>query len=56
VLDRFNLRWCFAIAVLAWSIVSGMTGVATGFISLLAFRFFLGVTEAPNWPAGLARS
>jgi len=53
VLDRFNLRWCFAIAVLAWSAVSGMTGVATGFISLLVFRFFLGVTEAPNWPAGL---
>jgi ACS family hexuronate transporter-like MFS transporter len=53
VLDRFNLRWCFAIAVLAWSAVSGMTGIATGFISLLVFRFFLGVTEAPNWPAGL---
>jgi ACS family hexuronate transporter-like MFS transporter len=53
VLDRFNLRWCFAIAVLAWSLVSGLTGVATGFISLMVFRFFLGVTEAPNWPAGL---
>jgi len=53
VLDRFNLRWCFAIAVLAWSAVSGMTGIATGFISLLVFRFFLGVTEAPNWPAGV---
>ncbi|HXX23267.1 MAG TPA: MFS transporter [Terriglobia bacterium] len=53
VLDRFNLRWCFAVAVLAWSVVSGMTGLATGFISLLVFRFFLGVTEAPNWPAGL---
>ena len=53
VLDRFNLRWCLAIAVLAWSLVSGLTGLATGFISLMVFRFFLGVTEAPNWPAGL---
>jgi len=53
VLDRFNLRWCFALAVMAWSLVSGATGLAVGFTSLLAFRFLLGVTEAANWPAGL---
>lgn len=53
VLDRFNLRWCFAIAVIAWSIVLGMTGLATGFVSLMVFRFLLGMTEAANWPAGL---
>ena len=53
VLDRFNLRWCFAIAVLAWSLVSGMTGLATGFAGLLVFRFLLGVMESANWPASL---
>jgi MFS transporter, ACS family, hexuronate transporter len=53
VLDRFNLRWCFAIAVLAWSLVLGLTGLATGFASLLVFRFLLGVAESANWPAGL---
>ena len=53
VLDRFNLRWCFAIAVIAWSLVVGLTGLATGFASLMVFRFLLGVTEAANWPAGL---
>ena len=53
VLDRFNLRWCFAIAVTAWSLVSGLTGFAMGFSSLLAFRLLLGVAEASNWPAGL---
>jgi MFS transporter, ACS family, hexuronate transporter len=53
MLDRFNLRWCFAIAVTAWSLVSGFTGLAIGFTSLLAFRFLLGVTEAANWPAGV---
>jgi len=53
MLDRFNLRWCFAIAVTAWSLVSGFTGLAVGFVSLLGFRFLLGVTEAANWPAGL---
>jgi len=53
VLDRFNLRWCFALAVMAWSLVSGLTGLAVGFTSLLVFRFLLGMTEAANWPAGL---
>jgi len=53
VLDRYNLRWCFAIAVTAWSLVSGFTGLAVGFTGLLAFRFLLGVTEAANWPAGV---
>ena len=53
VLDRFNLRWCFALAVIAWSLALGLTGLATGFASLLVFRFLLGVTEAANWPAGL---
>jgi len=53
VLDRFHLRWCFAFAVMAWSLVVGLTGLATGFASLMVFRFLLGVTEAANWPAGL---
>lgn len=53
VLDRFNVRWCFAIAVFGWSLVSGMTGLATGFAGLLAFRFMLGVFESANWPASL---
>lgn len=53
VLDRFNLRWCFALAVFAWSLVSGMTGLATGFAGLLVFRLLLGVMESANWPASL---
>jgi MFS transporter, ACS family, aldohexuronate transporter len=53
VLDRFNIRWCFALAVFAWSLVSGMTGLATGFAGLLVFRLLLGVMESANWPASL---
>ena len=53
VLDRFNVRWCFAIAVFAWSLVSGLTGLATGFAGLLVFRLLLGVMESANWPASL---
>ena len=43
----------FALAVFAWSLVSGMTGLATGFVGLLAFRLLLGVMESANWPASL---
>src|SRR5262245_22629549 len=48
VLDRFNLRWCFAFAVTAWSLVGVGTGLAAGFASLLVFRFLLGVMESAN--------
>ncbi|HTK75108.1 MAG TPA: MFS transporter [Gemmataceae bacterium] len=53
LLDRSHLRWAFALAVLAWSTVSAMTGLAGGFLGLLACRLLLGVTESPNWPAAL---
>src|SRR3984893_7335436 len=53
VLDRLNLRWVFAAAVLLWSVVSVFTGLAGGFAALLIFRLLLGVVEAANWPAGL---
>src|SRR6516162_5325629 len=53
ILDRSNLRWAFAWAVFLWSIVSALTGLATGFAALLIFRLSLGVVESANWPAGM---
>src|SRR5690349_1244753 len=53
ILDRANLRWAFAIAVLLWSLVSVLTGLANGFVALLIFRLSLGVVESANWPAGM---
>ena len=53
VLDRSHLRWAFGAAVLAWSTVSVMTGLATGFASLIVFRLLLGVMESANWPAAI---
>ncbi|MEK7406066.1 MAG: MFS transporter [Acidobacteriota bacterium] len=50
LLDRFHLRWAFGLAVVLWSAVSAMTGLATGFAGLIVFRLLLGVTEAANWP------
>lgn len=53
LLDRSHLRWAFALAVLAWSTVSALTGLVEGFVGLLVCRLLLGVTESPNWPAAL---
>jgi ACS family hexuronate transporter-like MFS transporter len=53
VLDRSNLRWAFAVAVLAWSAAAGLTSLAGGFASLLFFRLLLGIAESANWPAAM---
>jgi ACS family hexuronate transporter-like MFS transporter len=53
ILDRANLRWAFTFAVLLWSVVSALTGLANGFVTLLIFRLALGVVESANWPAGM---
>jgi len=53
ILDRSNLRWAFTWAVLLWSLVSVLTGLANGFVALLVFRLALGVVESANWPAGM---
>ena len=53
LLDRLHLRWAFGAAVLLWSAVSALTGLASGFVSLIVFRLLLGITEASNWPAAI---
>jgi MFS transporter, ACS family, hexuronate transporter len=53
LLDRLHLRWAFGAAVLLWSAVSALTGLASGFVSLIIFRMLLGITEASNWPAAI---
>jgi MFS family permease len=51
--DRLNVRWLYALAVLAWSLAGFCTGLAQGFLALLACRFLLGLAEAGNWPSAL---
>lgn len=51
--DRWNVRWIYPIAVLAWSAAGFATGLADGFVSLLLCRFLLGLAEAGNWPCAL---
>jgi ACS family hexuronate transporter-like MFS transporter len=48
VLDRIGYRAGLAIFVGLWSVFSGMHAAISGYVSLLVFRFLLGLTE----PAG----
>jgi MFS transporter, ACS family, D-galactonate transporter len=50
--DRFNLRWIYAGAFTLWSVAQGLTGLATTFAMLIAFRLLLGVGEAIYLPGG----
>ncbi len=52
--DVWGSRFTITRIVIAWSLFTALTGVATGFISLIAFRFLFGVGEAARtriWPA-----
>jgi MFS family permease len=48
--DRFS-RWLLVgVGVLIWSVASGASGLATGFVLLLVTRLFVGVGEAAYGP------
>ncbi len=53
-LDRFNIRFVYALFVALWSIAQMFTGLAQGFVSICAARIGLGMFEAAGQP-GAAR-
>lgn len=48
--DRIGSRFTLTRIVLAWSLFTALTGVATGFYSLLMYRLLFGVGEAGAYP------
>jgi len=48
--DRFGPRKTLVRIVMGWSLFTVLSGSATGFLSLLAFRFLFGVGEAGAYP------
>jgi MFS family permease len=48
--DRMGARSTLTRIVLAWSLFTALTGIATGFVSLLVYRFLFGVGEAGAYP------
>jgi MFS transporter, ACS family, hexuronate transporter len=50
LLDRVGTRAGLMASVSFYSVVAIATSLATGFRSLIAFRFLLGLGESANWP------
>jgi MFS transporter, ACS family, hexuronate transporter len=50
MLDRLGTRTGLTIGVAFYSVAAMATSLATGFKSLAAFRFLLGLGESANWP------
>ncbi|MFB3920613.1 MAG: MFS transporter [Terriglobia bacterium] len=50
LLDIIGTRLGLALAVIWWSIVSMLTGLANSIFSFSVFRFLLGIGEGCNWP------
>lgn len=52
--DRFSRRWTICASLLAWSVITWLTGHATTYEQLMWSRSAMGVSEAFYIPAGLA--
>src|SRR5262245_49031081 len=48
--DRIGTRLGFAVSITVWSVAAVLHMLASGFRSLAACRFLLGLGEAGNWP------
>src|SRR5882672_7375543 len=53
LVDRYGVKFPFAIGFLAWSLVSAGTSLATSVSQLFGLRFVLGVGESVVTPAGM---
>ena len=51
LVDRFDVKWVFALGFFVWSAATGVTGMLHGFVALLAARIVLGIGESIAFPA-----
>lgn len=51
LIDRYSVYWIFAAGFFVWSAATALTGVAGGFIAILALRLLLGMGESVAYPA-----
>jgi len=50
-IDRWNVNWLYAAGFLMWSAATGLTGLASGFATILLLRLALGAGESIAYPA-----
>ncbi len=53
IVDRYGVKWPYAIGFLLWSITSAATAVVGGFEQLLMLRILLGMGECVITPGGM---
>lgn len=53
LIDKFGTKIGYGVSVIMWSIAAMGHALATGFFSFGAWRAFLGVSEAGNFPAAI---
>ncbi len=51
IIDKLGTKLGYALTLIFWSIASILHAFATGTLSFMVFRGFLGITEAGNFPA-----
>jgi len=51
LVDRFPVKWVYAIGYLVWSLATAAVGIASGLPELLLARFVLGMGESVAYPA-----
>src|SRR5580698_6409275 len=51
LVDRFDVKWVFALGFFLWSAATAVTGVLHGFAALLVIRVIFGVGECVAFPA-----
>jgi MFS transporter, ACS family, D-galactonate transporter len=51
LVDRFDVKWVFALGFFVWSAATGVTGALHGFTALLIARVVLGIGESIAFPA-----
>jgi sugar phosphate permease len=51
ILDRFGVTVISRVGAILWSLASVLTAIAPNFASIYAARLFLGLAEAPTFPA-----
>jgi MFS transporter, ACS family, D-galactonate transporter len=51
LVDRFDVKWVFALGFCLWSFATAMTGVLHGFAALLLIRVIVGAGESIAYPS-----
>jgi ACS family D-galactonate transporter-like MFS transporter len=51
LVDRFHVNWILALGFFLWSAATAVTGFVSGFATLLAARFILGIGESAAYPS-----